>query len=89
MFRDEDARLVTLTGPGGSGKTRLALETAAELLDAYPDGVFFVDLASLRDPRSVLPAVAAILNVRKQPTEALRDTLTADLAPKTDAPAPG
>jgi predicted ATPase/class 3 adenylate cyclase len=81
-FRDEDARLITLTGPGGSGKTRLALEIAAELLDDFPDGVFFVDLASVRDPALVLPAVAAVLHIRKQPTEELRDTLTADLAAK-------
>ena len=81
-FRGEDARLITLTGPGGSGKTRLALEIAAELLDDFPDGVFFVDLAPLRDPALVLPAVAAVLNIRKQPTEELRDTLTAALAAK-------
>ena len=81
-FRGEDARLITLTGPGGSGKTRLALEIAAELLDDFPDGVFFVDLAPLRDPALVLPAVAAVLDMREQPTEALRDTLTADLAAK-------
>ena len=60
-FRGEDARLITLTGPGGSGKTRLALEIAAELLDDFPDGVFFVDLAPVRDPALVLPAVAAVL----------------------------
>jgi predicted ATPase/class 3 adenylate cyclase len=82
MFRDEDARLVTLTGPGGSGKTRLALEIASELLDDFPDGVFFVHLAPVRDPALVLPAVAGVLNIRSQPTEELRDTLTAELAAK-------
>jgi predicted ATPase len=46
----DGARLVTLTGPGGSGKTRLALEAAAELVPAYNAGVFWVGLASLRDP---------------------------------------
>ncbi len=81
-FRDEDARLVTLTGPGGTGKSRLALGIAAELLDAFPDGVYFVDLASLRDPALVLPTVAAVLNIRKQPTEELRGTLTTYLAAK-------
>jgi predicted ATPase/class 3 adenylate cyclase len=82
MLRDEDARLVTLTGPGGSGKTRLALEIAAELLDAFPDGVFFVDLAGLRDPTLVLAAIASILGVREAGAVALRDTLAAYLAPK-------
>jgi len=51
-------RLVTLTGPGGTGKTRLALQAAAELADTFPDGVFFVALAPLRELTAVQPAVA-------------------------------
>jgi len=82
MLRDEAARLVTLTGPGGSGKTRLGQEIAAELLDAFPDGVFFVDLAGLSDPTLVLAAIAAILGVREAGAAALRDTLATYLAPK-------
>jgi predicted ATPase/transcriptional regulator with XRE-family HTH domain len=58
------ARLVTLTGPGGSGKTRLALAVAGELFGAFPDGVFFVDLAPLAEPARVLPTIAAALAVR-------------------------
>lgn len=54
----ETSRLVTLTGPGGSGKTRVALELAREVLAAFPDGIFFVGLASLREPALVLSAVA-------------------------------
>jgi predicted ATPase len=54
----EEVRLVTLTGPGGTGKTRLALQAAAELSDGFADGVFFVPLAPLRDTRAVHAAVA-------------------------------
>ncbi|HKT45232.1 MAG TPA: tetratricopeptide repeat protein [Gaiellaceae bacterium] len=55
---DDGARLVTLTGPGGSGKTRLSLQVAAELVERFPDGVFFVGLAQLRDRDLVLGAIA-------------------------------
>jgi predicted ATPase len=58
------ARLVTLSGPGGSGKTRLAIETAAELVPELPDGVFWVGLASLRDPGLVLESTAQVLGAK-------------------------
>ena len=58
IVRGRDARLVTLTGPGGTGKTRLALEAAAQLTDDFEDGVFFVPLAAVREPRLVVPAIA-------------------------------
>jgi predicted ATPase/DNA-binding transcriptional LysR family regulator len=66
-------RLVTLTGPGGSGKTRLAAEVAGRLADEFPDGVYFVDLAPLRDVDHVLPTVAQMLEV--VPPERLLDAL--------------
>jgi hypothetical protein len=59
-------RLVTLTGVGGTGKTRLALQAAAEALPAYPDGAWLVELAALRDPGLVPQAVAAPLGVREE-----------------------
>jgi predicted ATPase/class 3 adenylate cyclase len=76
----EGARLVTLTGPGGTGKTRLAVEIAAEALEQYPDGAFFVDLAPIRDPALVVPTIAAVLGVRETSGEPLRESLARYLA---------
>ena len=64
LLGDEGVRLLTLTGPGGVGKTRLAVAAAEALLAAFPDGAWFVDLASLADPAAIMPAVAAALGVR-------------------------
>ena len=68
-------RLLTLTGAGGCGKTRLALEVARELVGAYPDGVWLVELASLSEGVLVAQAVAAALGVKEQPDRSLSDTL--------------
>ena len=62
----ENNRLVTLTGPGGTGKTRLALAVAAEALDRFRDGVFFVDLSSITEPELVPSAIASALRVRAE-----------------------
>ena len=70
-----DARLLTLTGPGGVGKTRLALEVASDAAQHFPDGVAFVALAPLADPASVVPAVARVLGVRDVPGQPLLATL--------------
>ena len=59
-----ERRLVTLTGAGGSGKTRLALQLAAELVEEFADGVFWVPLAALRDPELVLPTIAQTLGAK-------------------------
>jgi len=78
----EDIRLVTLTGPGGTGKTRLALQVAAELGDRFADGVFFVNLASLVDHAFVVPTIAQALNVKEITEHALLDLLKAYLREK-------
>src|SRR5262249_43994518 len=66
---ESGARLVTLTGPGGAGKTRLAIEAAAAVAPAFPAGVFWVDLSSLRDPALVLPTIALTLGARTELTD--------------------
>ena len=68
-------RLLTLTGAGGSGKTRLALEVARDLIDAYPDGVWLVELAPLSEEVLVPKAVAEALGVPERPREPIADTL--------------
>jgi predicted ATPase/class 3 adenylate cyclase len=75
LLRRREVRLVTLTGTGGTGKTRLALQSAAALVEEFPSGVFFVSLAPVSDPDLVLPTVAQILGVREQAGEALAETL--------------
>lgn len=70
-----EARMITLTGAGGCGKTRLALHVAADALDRFPDGVCWVDLAPLTDGALVAEAVAAALSVRELASQDLVDTL--------------
>jgi non-specific serine/threonine protein kinase len=74
------ARLLTLTGSGGVGKTRLALAVARATADRHPDGVAWVDLAPLADSALVAPAVAAAFGIRDAPGQAPRDALLAGLA---------
>src|SRR6266404_1039303 len=75
-------RLVTLTGAGGAGKTRLAIEVASRLVDAFADGVWLVELAALSDPHLVPQSVARALRVKEQPTRPLIETLSEHLASK-------
>jgi non-specific serine/threonine protein kinase len=67
LLLDEDSRLLTLTGTGGCGKTRLALALARDLVGSFPDGVWLVELAGLTEPRLVPDAVAAVLGVQATP----------------------
>ena len=78
----ESARLLTLTGVGGCGKTRLALEVAAQVIDAYADGVWLVDLAPLADRALVPHTVAAVLGMSEQPGQSMTTTLAAALRPR-------
>ena len=72
-------RLVTLTGVGGVGKTRLALEVAARLADEFPDGVWFFELAAVADPAAVPDAVAAVLGIIQQPGKSVANSVAAAL----------
>jgi predicted ATPase/transcriptional regulator with XRE-family HTH domain len=81
-LRDPRTRLLTLTGPGGSGKTRLAMEVARAVMPAFADGVAFVSLVALIDPALVLPAIMRTLGVPEAAGASPRETLQAALRDK-------
>jgi predicted ATPase/DNA-binding XRE family transcriptional regulator len=74
-LRSRETRLVTLVGPPGVGKTRLAIEVAVTQADRYADGAWFVALAAITDPDGVLPAIAAVLGLRLEPDQPVLEGL--------------
>jgi predicted ATPase len=78
----DQTRLLTLLGPGGTGKTRLMLQAAAEVIDRYPDGVWFVGLAALADPDMLANQVASVLGVSEQPGRPILEELAIYLRTK-------
>jgi predicted ATPase/class 3 adenylate cyclase len=81
-LQQRGVRLLTLTGPGGAGKTRLALQVAADLVEAYADGVWFVPLAPVASAGMVKATIAGTLGIRESSTDSIEATLRAHLRPK-------
>lgn len=79
---DDGPRLLTLTGIGGVGKTRLAIAATELTADAFPDGVLFIDLAPLRDPALILPAIASRLGIDERDKGPLPERVVAALQPR-------
>lgn len=83
LLVDPHTRFVTITGPGGVGKTRLALQAGADLLDLFEDGVWLIGLGSLEDPALIIPAIAEVFGVREGSDQSLEERLEEYLSTRT------
>lgn len=83
LLLSDNVRLLTLTGPGGTGKTRLALQSGAELFDRFIDGTYFIDLAPLRDPDSVLANIARTIGLTETSNGSMLEDLKEQLRGKS------
>ena len=86
LLMSKDARLVTVTGPGGIGKTRLAVEVAGELVDRFPGGIHFVPLSPIRDPGLVASAIIQVLGIREAGGQSPLEILKKGLRESAQAP---
>ncbi|CAN5480562.1 LuxR family transcriptional regulator [soil metagenome] len=82
LFSSPETTVVTIVGPGGTGKTSVAAALGAQVLSSFPDGVFFVDLSPLNDAALVIPALAQALSLKEAPGRTLQQSLTEHLSSK-------